>query len=263
MMTRLAQAIVRRYPTAWRERYEDEVIELVDDAPVRMRDLADLAHGLIVERWRELLSSAESPRRTEFVLVMFGPLVVLSVVLSGAATGWLLRLALGPWSPAWADVGEWALMVLLLASFPFRWRSVLPPHENRRGRMLLVLLAGLFVLVSMSEWGELVRFDGSYRRFSESLATVMALGLFWLIGVGTTRGLWPDKSILDPIMGVEVAEEQLRLSRAWVEGCHVSASQGIPAPLAEAEAQVVHWEAELLKAKEALHAMGYCARFQR
>lgn len=262
MISRLARAIVRQYPAAWRERYEDEVIGLVNEAPVRIRDLADLAHGLIVERWRELLSSSESPRRTEIVLVVFGPLVVLAVVLSGAALGWLLRTALGPWSPAWADAGEWTLVVLLLGSLPFRWRAVSPFHERRRGRTLLALLGALFVLVSGSEWGELVRFDGSYRRFSETLATVLALKLFWLVGIGMTRGLWPDKSILDPIMSVDVAEEQLRLSRAWVEGCHLSASNGIPAPLAEAEAQVARWEAELLKAKDALHAMGYRARFR-
>jgi hypothetical protein len=37
-MSRLALAIIRRYPEAWRRRYEGEVLALIEDSPVRLRD---------------------------------------------------------------------------------------------------------------------------------------------------------------------------------------------------------------------------------
>jgi len=49
-MTRLARAVLRLYPAAWRDRYEAEMVDLVDHRPMRLRDLFDLAAGALDAR---------------------------------------------------------------------------------------------------------------------------------------------------------------------------------------------------------------------
>ena len=73
MSTTLAHAIVSRYPQAWRERYEAEVRGLIDDASIRFCDLGELLRGLLTERARELLTSAENPSRTATILGLISP----------------------------------------------------------------------------------------------------------------------------------------------------------------------------------------------
>ncbi len=46
----LAHAVIRAYPRAWRERYETEIHELVDETDARLPDAVDLATGAIQRR---------------------------------------------------------------------------------------------------------------------------------------------------------------------------------------------------------------------
>ena len=96
MTRRLAQALVRRYPAAWRERYEQEVSALIDDTSIRFGDLAELLRGLLTERARELVAADDRPTRTAatiallkvgFVLAFLG----LSLIL---LTVWMQRRVL-------------------------------------------------------------------------------------------------------------------------------------------------------------------------
>jgi hypothetical protein len=64
---RAALAIVRRYPAAWRDRYESEVDGLIEDSSLTWRDVAELVRGMLTERARELVESDEHPKRTAFV----------------------------------------------------------------------------------------------------------------------------------------------------------------------------------------------------
>ena len=47
---RLARIVVRWYPRAWRSRYADEVLALLDERPATSRDAVDLASGC-VRQW--------------------------------------------------------------------------------------------------------------------------------------------------------------------------------------------------------------------
>jgi len=259
VLTWLARLIVHLYPSAWRERYEAEVLDLLEATPLRLRDLNELVQGLVLERWRQLAASPESPRRTEAVLVLFGPVTVLATVLVAIGAGRMLRGSLGAWPPDWASAGEWVVIAVVFAALPLRWAASRLARRPFTG--LVVLLALLIVVVAGSAWGDLVRFEG-FRGRSDSMADLMALLLFWFLGGSLTRGFWPDRTILDAIDRREVAQQQLDMSRAWVEGCHRSAASGLPVPLEEAEAQVVQWEDELREADAAVETMGYRARFQ-
>ena len=262
MTTRLARAIVQRYPLAWRERYADEVLELVGAASVRLSDLGDLIHGLIVERWRELVTADHAPRRTQALLGLLGPIVVLTVVLASAGLGRMLQTWGGPWPPQWIGIGGWTVFALLLITGVGRMRRMFQRVPAPPGLTLLAALAWLSLMVVAAEWGNLIRFEGSGTLLPASPSWRRAL-FFWIVGTGMTRDLWPDKSILDAIDQRDAYDEQLRLARAWVEGCHTTMANGLPAPLAEAEAQVEHLSAELERATAELVARGYRARFQR
>jgi len=261
VLTWLARLIVRTYPSAWRERYEAEVVELVDAAPVRLRDLGDLLHGLLVERWRELVTADHAPRRTQVLLGLLGPVVVLTVVLSSTGLGRMLKTGSGPWPPQWVETGEWTVVALFLIIGVGRMRRLFQRVPAPPGLTLLTALAWLSLMVVAAEWGNLMRFDLTADALPIPVSWRRLL-LFCLVGTSLTRDLWPDTSILDAIDQRDAYHEQLRLARAWVEGCHTTMANGLPAPLAEAEAQVEHLNRELERATAELAGKGYHARFQ-
>jgi len=49
-MRRLVGRLVRLYPRAWRERYEEEFVAMLEQGPVSVRDLYDVALGA-VDAW--------------------------------------------------------------------------------------------------------------------------------------------------------------------------------------------------------------------
>lgn len=261
MRAHLAKAIVRRYPAAWRERYEDEVMELVNAAPIRFTDLGELIHGLIVERWRELVTADDAPRRTQAILVLLGPGVILATILVAIAVGRGLTLSIGPWPSQWVDVGEWTFFSLFLVHVLVSTRWLFQRLPAPAGFTLLAGLLSLFVMVALAEWGDIMRFEGSQNVMPVPVTWRRAI-FFWMVGIGLTRGRWPDKSILDAIDQRDAYNEQLRLARAWVDGCHTAMAAGLSAPLADAEAQVQSLQQELDRATAELAAKGYRARYQ-
>jgi hypothetical protein len=92
---RLAQALVRRYPAAWRERYEREVSALIDDTSIRFRDLAELLRGLLTERARELVASDDRPMRTAATIGLLKVGFVLAFIGSAIGLGLGLRQLTG------------------------------------------------------------------------------------------------------------------------------------------------------------------------
>jgi hypothetical protein len=84
-MTRLSRWLLRLYPRAWRDRYEDEVIALLDESAVSVRQLWDLASGACVEWVHVLLAPRTSAALLEHRPVMW--LFRASVVLGPVAIG--------------------------------------------------------------------------------------------------------------------------------------------------------------------------------
>lgn len=91
MLRRLARALVLKYPQPWRDRYGDEVLELLDDSPVRFSDLGELVRGLIVERARALIEDADHPHRTAAILGWTLPMCVVLFMLFAWGAGAALR----------------------------------------------------------------------------------------------------------------------------------------------------------------------------
>ncbi len=99
-MVSFASALVRRYPLAWRERYEPEVLALFEDSPPGLRDVVELTRGLFVERLKSLVEPGEHPYitflvfRTSLALMRVLPAVVL--VIGAALFGDSTRSIVGP-----------------------------------------------------------------------------------------------------------------------------------------------------------------------
>ncbi|GAA2205676.1 hypothetical protein GCM10009850_011340 [Nonomuraea monospora] len=87
-MTRaIAEAVLRLYPKAWRERYGEEVADLVASRPVRLRTVADLLTGA-ADAW---LHRRRIPGARPLRLPLWATLVAASYAL------WML------WNPAVRD----------------------------------------------------------------------------------------------------------------------------------------------------------------
>jgi hypothetical protein len=77
MRTSLVRACLRLYPRAWRDRYADEVILLIEDAGAGIGDLADLAIGGLRRRADELHGGAPMPSFIRSATILLAALVAL------------------------------------------------------------------------------------------------------------------------------------------------------------------------------------------
>ena len=270
-MTRaLALQLLRSYPPAWRERYEAEVRALIDDAGVRVRDLAELFRGLITERVRELLTSAENPKRTAAALGLVKPAAMVLFMLAALALGLILRLFTGPWSP---DARQWGAVVFQLffvsamcVSFFTRRRPWGSHDQSYPAWVGAVLLPALFVLVVLAVAGQFSMSDeyspeGTKWMTRNQHWLNLLIYSTWILDVSSS--VWPGRRLLHAFLQLQGAEQQFKASEAWVASCREWIAKGVPSPVADAERQVAVWTASLDLARERVHALGYRARFRQ
>ena len=151
-MQRLARALVALYPEAWRERYGDEMIALLEDDPPGMRGLASLlagaagAHLRPRDGWSRQLAPAARMRLT--LVALFSCWIALA--LAGAAfqkgTEDRLFAAAGAGHPLLdaaraAVVGGAILGAVAIAAggLPLLWRALLRAREDRLVALLVAL----------------------------------------------------------------------------------------------------------------------------
>ena len=99
MARRAALAMLRLYPSRWRERYEDEVRALIEDRPTRRRDVLDLARGALDARLHPPV-----PSRIP---------AVAAIAAGGVWTVWSLLILTGPAPPDWPGYVEEMLLSAL------------------------------------------------------------------------------------------------------------------------------------------------------
>lgn len=103
---KLTRALLRLYPRAWRERYEEELVALIDETRLSVWEALDLARGAVVEHVREwtdavltYLRQTSRERMTDRSgLARFGPLptavlaglVAIPMQLASATVGGVL-----------------------------------------------------------------------------------------------------------------------------------------------------------------------------
>ena len=269
MIRRLALGLVRRYPAAWRERYEAEVSALIEESPARVYDLGELLRGLVTERARELVAADDRPKRTAAVLTWMPAVFMIIFTAAATALGFLLRSVAGPWSASEAETYVAAIMsiVLVLAAVQFVMtvRHALRPKPKPSiaqspAWIASLLLPCAFIAVVLATWGDVLFADSS--SFPWWLIAFTRGYMYFLFLGHLTSSLWPGRDLLQAFGALEVAEGWLRVNEAWVVSCREWLAKGVPSPLDDALAQVGHWTIERDAARARLHALGYRSRFR-
>lgn len=265
---RLALAVLRAYPAAWRERYSDEMSSLIGESRLRIRDLVELLRGLLTERVRELISSDEHPARTAFVLSMLPPMFGLAFLSAAIGAAVALRELTGTGPGRAHDI----MVGLLLASFAadailfFAGRTRTDAGvKSYKPWVAPSLMPRLFATAVLFIAAIALEPDTSGNRIaalSPFVRWAVVLG-FGLNAASLAACLAPSRRLLAAFMAVTAAGQRLADGRRFAADCRATRAIGLPAPVAEADAAVEHWTAELEAARVTLQTLGYRARFRR
>lgn len=264
MLRRLARAIVLRYPQPWRERYEDEVLALIDESPARTRDLGELIRGLFVERAMALIEDADHPPRTANLLGALQPLFVIVFM----ATAWGVGVGLREWPATLPTVvngiGMGVTIACLFATLVMKF-VLLRRHRWEYGSPIpspwvgLTLLPFFFVGIVLCAWG-------GWADLTPASTPPWVRLLIWGFILGAeiaelSSAFWPGRRMLEAIGRLSGADAQIKTARQWVDGCHTMIAKGVPSPLDQAQAQLDEGIRKRELALAQLHQLGYKARF--
>lgn len=256
LLQRAARRVVLGYPEPWRERYEGEVIALLEDSPARLRDVADLARGLVVERARSMFEPGDRPVLLATLVFLAGlaraTVIAAPPILAGrAAHNWL-----GPAPREVATFTTLAIVVFVLtviAARVFRkylstvvsFESGMARLSGRAGRFYLALVLPLTFLLSWS-WANLIQ----------------ALGLLWWFSPVwdqiAARRSW-QVEMARAVHDVLTARQELKWALIELERCERLVADGMPAPLQGARNAVTLLERQRDEAMATLHSLGYRA----
>ncbi len=265
MMTHLACAIVHRYPAAWRERYEDEVLALMDDSSVRLADVVELLRGLFVERVKALIEPGDHPTLTDWgfrtVLWFVGVAPALTIVVGGAALGGQLGAWFGePHSAVpWITVACcWAVVIVDVGG-----RRIFRIEPSRSINLALVLVTCLFVV--MWHWSMAPSTPPSSRVPAQFHTLYYCAQLFlWLLVAHRLLG-WrlPWRPMLDAVERFQAAREAVQRAQTEVDRYRASTDRAAPFHLQPALAALAHKEQERDQARAVVETYGYRARFRQ
>jgi hypothetical protein len=272
-MQTLAKSIAHRYPAAWRNRYETEVLSLIDAGSIRLRDVVDLLRGCIRER---VLSLYEPSRHISAYRLISGLALTafISILLIGAVAasavpflvGYLIQLAIGPISESILDAVGWALLPLFagLASWSFiqlfRLRSASiashAPASAVLSRFRWILIGCFAVVAVLNGMSTVHVSDAAY---NDLLMPSVLLLQLWEPQDGIR---WPGSDLFETLGRLRVVRYDLRWAQMELDRCEGIYAGREPGP----ELRAARAEMERLSAAEAdtlasLDAMGYHARF--
>jgi hypothetical protein len=265
ILSRTSRWLLRHYPRAWRARYEDEFLALLDESPAGVADVVELARGLLFEHVRALIASVDRASRSLTLLAALRPTFIVVFTTAAVAAGYLLRR----WQPGLTSLSGLAywLYVSLLVVWILKYISLIR-RQRGKARFVPALpawagLVGLpivFLTIAFYEGAHVesgIHLEHYWRdRFSQ-------IFMYGLIVTRLSWGIWPGKDLLAAFDALEATEVQLRAARKWVQGCRETIATGVPAPLADAEAEVERWTRERDKALAKAEQLGYRARFRR
>jgi hypothetical protein len=136
-MQRLARFLVRHYPRAWRERYEDELLALLEEDPAGVLSVLDLVRGLVRQRlieafrWRPGEQARLGMAGLGEMLALLGLGVLLSLIAMPAAS-WAAARGLH------ADPNWMAVVVVFPLAAPLRWIFAMMARRGSEWRWTLV-----------------------------------------------------------------------------------------------------------------------------
>lgn len=261
MMSRLASAIVRRYPAAWRERYEAEVQELLLDSPVRAGDVSELCRGLIVERTKSLIEPGEHPVMTDwgfrFVAWLVGIAPAVTLVIGGAAFG----QQLGAW---WGEPSQTVLLVALICccvvvAIDIGSRRIFRAELGRAFNLGLVFLAVVFMVT----WHWARTPAESEPAQLQNMAHWSQLFIWTMVVHRLLATRFPWRPMFDAVERYQAASEAVRRAQADVDRCRASVDRRAQWQLHPALDKLEQAQQVFDETKAVIDSYGYRARFRR
>lgn len=241
MLKSLARAIVRRYPAAWRERYEDEVVDLLESAPVRAFDVGELFRNMLVEQVRAIVD-IERPSEAAAKLMRWKMVTVGAAIFLTLSTALLLRW----WRPLvepqlervmgaalvfWVTLfGLWALHT---------WRQRQRPKDERAQFPVWVAMICLPVhLIATTGWlwAGFSLVSAHSPLWLKSLQQVnhsMYLGgpvTAWLL-----MQIWPGQRLVRLLTEFQLADGAVEGAKRYIASCEEWIAKGMTSPLADAK----------------------------
>jgi hypothetical protein len=251
---RAARRVVRGYPQPWRERYEGELLALLEDSPARQRDVIDLMRGLVVERARSTFEPGDRPVMVTTLVSLAAVVRFVAIAAPPVLAGWAARYWFGP-PPrgverfALAASGVVVLTFILLsartrspARMPWEPRKVL---SNRLGRVYLGLAMPLAFLLSWTSTGALQNLQQ----------------LWWFFPVWdhfVARHPW-QVEMARALHFLRTAQNQMKWAQMELQRCANLVAEGVPAPLQEARDAIERLTRQQDEALATLHGLGYRA----
>ena len=254
---RAARRVVRGYPLPWRERYEGELLALLEDSPARLRDVFDLTRGLVVERARALFEPGDHPG----VLATLAAVAAFARGLVIAAPPILAGLAAREWlGPAPRAVERFAIFASLVFICVLVAVRVLRAHlpavfEPGEPRARLSHWAGLVYLGLAIPIAFLLSWSSNH--------VLQGLNPLWMFAPVwdrlATRRPWQIE-IARAVHQMRTAQNELDWALMERTRCERLAHDGLPAPLEQARDAVARLERQRDEALATLHGLGYRAR---
>jgi hypothetical protein len=264
LIGRLAFAVLRSYPHAWRERYEDEVRTLLEDIPPRRRDVCELVRGLIVERVRELLSNDRRPRLTAALLGLLNPVFAIALVAAAAFLGRGLLAALGEWPQAARDIYGLSLVAAMPVTLAILIRARNRPFDFATPSYApwvgMAFLPCLFAAITLAVWGQ--PFESDYRSRLTPFTVSYNWVLVCLLASDLASSVFPTHRMLAAFRTMQAAEQHIASNTQLAASCREWIARGVPSPLEQAEQEVVRWTGVRDAAIAQVRALGYRSRFQ-
>jgi hypothetical protein len=158
--------VLRLYPRPWRERYLDEVADLLADRPPTLRDQIDLLRGAL-DAWLHPQVTARASAHDEEPIVK--PVAAAALALFGGllwATGGVVQ-HVGPYDTITGYKDSSGVMIVIaaalvtaLAAVARTWATASPSRGMRRASvamlLLMFLMAAPWPILVIGYWGHLV-----------------------------------------------------------------------------------------------------------
>ena len=243
MLRQLARVIVSRYPAAWRERYADEVLDLIDNAPVRVFDVGELFRNMLLEQVRAAVDlerpteAATKVMRWKFFAVGMTVVVTLSTSLflrwarplSAFEVERVTMLALMFWL---ALLGLWAMHT---------WRQRRRAKDDRSPFpvwVAIVCLPAHLLATTCWLWAGFIHVsDYSYSlqwmKWIQPLNHSLYLGgpvSAWLM-----MQIWPGQRLVQLLTEFQLADGAVEGAKGYIASCEEWIAKGVPSPLSDAK----------------------------
>lgn len=257
-MTRFARWIVSKYPLAWRERYEVEVLDLLDRNPPSVVDVGELFRELLVEHVRAAID-IERPQQAATSILRLKAFAVAAGIAATYITGFALWFLFPLVGEELDTVAVWVVVMWSVVALPllghWLYQRRKPTVDRRPIPAWLAVLLLPFAVVSSGAYVWLRLSSGGWNDYFSALyqgAYMSGPLMAWLL-----MQIWPGQTLVKALTEFHMAENAVQGAHRFIGSCKEWIAKGVPSPLKDAEAALAQRIAERDAALSRLQAVGH------